>query len=424
MILLLATHDLRQHDNPAFDLALRRASALREEVRVAWVRPDGWGMEGIYGIPRFSEGRKRFWESSWSAFAGSCAARGLGVEVMEGGLDLFFERNGVPREVLFSRAFSSNEAVRERVWGESCARRGAAFCAVEGHDLFQEAGLGFPLERFPATFTPFRERVEKSGVVLGESAGIGGDALAGDGAEPRLGEGLQSFPWGGSEREALERLRWYVWESQGLRRYKETRNGLMGSAFSGKFSPWLATGALSVRRIWWETLRHEREYGATDGTVWMRVELLWRSYFLWNARVRGSALFRRDGWNGRGSSGRVGREHDAVAFLRWCEGRTGDGLVDAGMRELVATGFMSNRVRQNAASYLIHELGCDWRAGAAFFESHLLDYEAGSNWGNWAYIAGVGSDPRPVRRFNTGEQAERYDSDGAYRQKWLGNSLA
>ena len=85
---------------------------------------------------------------------------------------------------------------------------------------------------------------------------------------------------------------------------------------------------------------------------------------------------------------------------------------------------MSNRVRQNAASFLIHELGCDWRAGAAFYESYLLDYEAGSNWGNWAYIAGVGSDPRPVRRFNTRDQAERYDPDGEYRRRWLGVARA
>ncbi len=419
MILTLATHDLRMHDNPALAAAQRRSAELGESLRVGWVRPDGWEEIGIYGIPRFSEKRKRFWESSWNAFAAECASRGVEADVIEDGLEGFFKERGAPSEIFVSRAFSLNERVRERGWSEFCARHGTVFFPIEGHDLFEESGLGFPLERFPATFTPFRERVEKSGVVAGGGDGETEALLLGEGAS-RRGDGPDSFPWDGSEWEALERLRWYFWESEGLRDYKRTRNGLMGSAFSGKFSPWLATGALSVRRIWREALRHEEERGPTDGTVWMRVELLWRSYFLWNARLRGAALFRRAGWNGRRALGNGDCSHDSGAFLRWCEGRTGDDLVDAGMRELVATGFMSNRVRQNAASFLIHELRCDWRAGAAFFESHLLDHEAGSNWGNWAYIAGVGSDPRPVRRFNTREQAERYDPDGAYRRRWLG----
>jgi deoxyribodipyrimidine photo-lyase len=422
MILFLATHDLRMHDNPALAQALRCSEERGEPLRVARVRPDGWGGEGLYGIPRFSAGRMRFWESSWSAFAAAC--RSCGWEVTEGDGELFTEESSAPVAVFVSRAFSWNETVREREWSEWCARRGVRFCAVEGHDLFAEAGLGFPLDRFPETFTPFRGRVEKSGVLLGCVEGGEGERVVDDEGLSGFSDGVDSFPWSGSEREALDRLRWYVWESEGLRRYKETRNGLMGSAFSGKFSPWLATGALSVRRIWRETLRHERRFGATDGTVWMRVELLWRSYFLWNAFLRGTALFRRSGWNGRSASRGADGAHDTGAFLEWCEGRTGDGLVDAGMRELVATGFMSNRVRQNAASFLIHELGCDWRAGAAFYESYLLDYEAGSNWGNWAYIAGVGSDPRPVRRFNTRDQAERYDPDGEYRRRWLGVARA
>ena len=107
-------------------------------------------------------------------------------------------------------------------------------------------------------------------------------------------------------------------------------------------------------------------------------------------------------------------------FDRWSQGKTGNALVDAAMTELVLSGFLSNRARQIAASYLIHDLKDDWRLGAAFFEQHLLDYECASNWGNWAYIAGVGNDARPLRAFNTTKQALQYDPDGSYRDLWLG----
>ena len=93
---------------------------------------------------------------------------------------------------------------------------------------------------------------------------------------------------------------------------------------------------------------------------------------------------------------------DRRVFEAWCEGRTKCDFVNANMRELAATGFMSNRGRQNVASYLVHDLGVDWRLGASWFEHHLLDHDPASNYGNWIYLAGVGNDPRPNRKFNTG----------------------
>jgi deoxyribodipyrimidine photo-lyase len=80
---------------------------------------------------------------------------------------------------------------------------------------------------------------------------------------------------------------------------------------------------------------------------------------------------------------------------------------------------MSNRGRQNVASYLIDQLKLDWRLGAAYFEEQLIDYDVSSNWGNWAYLAGVGNDPRGKRVFNTEKQAKDYDADGQYRKLWL-----
>jgi deoxyribodipyrimidine photo-lyase len=79
---------------------------------------------------------------------------------------------------------------------------------------------------------------------------------------------------------------------------------------------------------------------------------------------------------------------------------------------------MSNRARQNVASYLVHDLGQDWRWGAAFFECHLLDYDVASNWCNWAYIAGVGNDPRAGRKFNVEKQAKDYDPQKIFIKLW------
>ncbi len=111
-------------------------------------------------------------------------------------------------------------------------------------------------------------------------------------------------------------------------------------------------------------------------------------------------------------------KRDLARFQLWKEGKTGDSFVDANMRELAATGWMSNRGRQNVASYLIHDMQVDWLLGAAYFESQLIDYDPCSNYGNWAYIAGVGNDPRPVRKFNTAKQAQDYDPQRTYRKLW------
>jgi len=88
------------------------------------------------------------------------------------------------------------------------------------------------------------------------------------------------------------------------------------------------------------------------------------------------------------------------------------------MRELQATGYLSNRLRQVVASYLVHELGGDWRAGAAWFEAQLVDYDVYNNQGNWLYIAGRGTDPRGGRRFNIQKQLSQYDAEGQYLRLW------
>ena len=107
------------------------------------------------------------------------------------------------------------------------------------------------------------------------------------------------------------------------------------------------------------------------------------------------------------------------AFAAWCEGRTGEPLVDAGMRELAATGRMHNRMRMVVASHLTRTMGYDWRLGERFFARSLVDYDPASNSGGWQWAAGGGAEAMPMfRRFSLARQAARHDPDGAYVVLW------
>lgn len=193
---------------------------------------------------------------------------------------------------------------------------------------------------------------------------------------------------------------------------------MIGADYSSKFSPWLALGCLSPRYIYQQVKVYEAEYGSNDSTYWLIFELIWRDYFRFVMKKHGRKVFFLDGFNGAIASG---RERNTELLQRWINGETGDAFVDANMRELKYTGFMSNRGRQNVASYLIDQMQIDWRLGASYFEEQLIDYDVASNWGNWSYIAGVGNDPRGKRVFNTEKQAKDYDPEGDYRTLWLGS---
>ena len=174
------------------------------------------------------------------------------------------------------------------------------------------------------------------------------------------------------------------------------------------------TGCISPRRIRSEVKRYECTYKPNQSTYWIVFELMWRDYFKFIAIQHGSRIFHKSGLKRKLVPGNQNKK----LFDEWKKGATSDAFVNANMRELLNTGYMSNRGRQNVASYLIHDLGIDWRLGASWFEHLLLDYDPSSNVGNWIYIAGVGNDPRPVRKFNTSKQAETYDRKKQYRNLW------
>ena len=107
-----------------------------------------------------------------------------------------------------------------------------------------------------------------------------------------------AFPFHGGERAALDRLRSYLWETNSVARYKETRNGLVGADYSTKFSPWLALGCISARRIHWELDRYERQRTKNESTYWVRFELLWRDYFRFVSLKYGDKIFYPYGMKG------------------------------------------------------------------------------------------------------------------------------
>ena len=219
----------------------------------------------------------------------------------------------------------------------------------------------------------------------------------------------------GGETEAWKRLRYYIWESDLIATYKETRNGLIGGDYSTKLSPWLALGAISPRSVFGEVKKYEAVRSKNSSTYWLVFELMWRDYFRFIAKKHGDRIFKITGI--KQIDLRLNK--DLNSFEKWKGGKTGIDFVDANMLELKRTGFMSNRGRQNVASYLVHDLKVNWTWGASYFETMLIDYDPCSNWGNWNYIAGTGNDPRKNRYFNIENQANKYDPYGNYKRYWL-----
>jgi len=298
-------------------------------------------------------------------------------------------------------------------------------------------------ERFPLVFSDFRRNLERSPeapLPPPDFTGLGWTGADWPEAWPR--EWLQSpdpapvadpqadpyrdpqsdrrsaFPFRGDEPTALARLQHFCGGSDGLRHYKARRNGLVGTEFSSKLSPFLAVGSLSVRRIWQEILRYQAIHGADEGSEWLKQELLWREFFLWSEQRHGAAFHGASGLQNRQPAWIENRE----LFERWCRADGGHPLIDAQLRELLATGYLSNRGRQWVASHFINSLQLPWIWGARFFEWWLIDAEPALNTGNWAYLAGVGSDPRSFggspRRFDLERQVGLYDPGQTHRQRW------
>jgi deoxyribodipyrimidine photo-lyase len=191
---------------------------------------------------------------------------------------------------------------------------------------------------------------------------------------------------------------------------------MVGADYSSKFSAWLALGCLSPRYIYEEVKKYEKQFGANESTYWLIFELLWRDFFRFMFKKYQTKFFL---YSGIKTDKVNSKSLNQKLLSQWINGKTASDFINASMLELKQTGFMSNRGRQNVASYFCNELNMDWRLGASYFEEQLIDYDVCSNWGNWAYLAGVGNDPRAHRYFNIEKQAKEYDKNSIFRDLWL-----
>ncbi|MBU3671143.1 MAG: DASH family cryptochrome [Sinobacteraceae bacterium] len=431
LALLWHRTDLRLSDHPAL-----RAAAQASSGRVL-------GVMVLPEITRASPRRVGYLLQTIEELRAAWRAQGSALIVLRGKaherIPALAVELGV-REVHTAPCPAFDEQLENAAVQQALAAHSIALVVHDEVTLIATPDLPFAIDALPDVFSNFRRAVEREGAwgalvreplepcalaclpvsLVTEldartEATLAAEDLGAARSAAQQHDPRSAFHCQGGRSHALARIRHWFWDTDSIARYKQTRDGLQGADFSSRLSPWLALGAVSPREVAKEIHRYERERTANESTYWLGFELLWRDYFHFWVRRHGRRAFAAAGVRGRTPCG----AQDAALFDQWCRGRTGEPFVDAAMRELAATGQLSNRARQNVASWLTRTAGIDWRWGAAWFEQQLIDFDVGPNWGNWQYVAGVGNDPRN-RVFNVKSQAERYDPDGAYQALWLG----
>ena len=437
--------DMRLHDNPALVKSAQLCVANQDATVVPVFCFDrrifGADATSEFGSLKCGPRRAKFVIESVEDLRKSLEAKGSQLLVSSGRPEEFMatliQQNkalGCPFEVVYQDEVCSEEvAVANKV-----TRLFSKSHAVWGSTMYDKDDLPYAknLQDMPDTFTPFRNKVEKNckiqkplhppkqlpfpsnleGVSFASKylptlQDLGYTAEQAKSVEEVDPRGVMEFK--GGETAALARVQDYIWDKDLLHKYFDTRNGMIGADYSTKFAPWLAHGNLSPRFVAKECRRYEEERVANKSTYWVVFELLWRDFFKFFSLKHGDTMFFPGGTTGSNKEWK----HFQKNVKAWKEGRTGFPLVDANMRELACTGFMSNRGRQNVASFLALELNQDWRYGADYFEEILLDYDVHSNWGNWCSAAGMTGGR--LNRFNIVKQSKDYDQHGDYVRHWL-----
>jgi deoxyribodipyrimidine photo-lyase len=425
-VLLWFRNDLRLHDHAPLHQALKQ----KAEVIPLYCFDPRHFEQTSFGFAKTGAYRAKFLIETVADLRHSLQKKGSDLVIRQGNPEV--EIPELVKALKIDAVYWHEEVTSEETEVDQALETALRSLSVHteiywGTTLYHRDDLPFEIVQLPEVFTQFRKAVEQnspspafdapeqlpalpSEIDLGDLPNLSNLGLEESPIDPR---GV--LPFEGGETAALARLQQYFWTTDRLQVYKETRNGMLGADYSSKFSPWLANGSLSPRKVYAEVKAYEQQRKKNDSTYWMVFELLWRDYFRYVCAKYGRKVFRKGGIRGLP----IEWQQDWKRFDLWREGETGYPLIDANMKEIAATGFMSNRGRQNVASFLTKNLGIDWQMGAEWFECLLIDYDVCSNWGNWNYTAGVGNDARGFRYFNIPKQSKDYDSNGDYVKHWL-----
>nr|GMD08525.1 cryptochrome DASH, chloroplastic/mitochondrial [Ipomoea batatas] len=425
-------NDLRVLDNEALYKAWISSEAV---LPVYCVDPRLFSTTHYFGFPKTGALRAQFIVESLADLKRNLMKRGLNLLIQHGEPEeilpslaktynahtVYAQKETCSEELNVERAVSKN--LRDAIQPSSNSKNATRLELIWGCTMYHIDDLPFNCKDLPDVYTQFRKSVESKSVIrncikiptsLGPSPSV-----AEWGSVPEVTQlGLQPEKAGMKFVGFVHLLAAkfpFANDLDLLKIYKETRNGMLGPDYSTKFSPWLASGCLSPRLIHAEVKRYEKERLSNASTYWVLFELIWRDYFRFLSIKVGNSLFHPGGPRKLNSNW----SKDQKLFDAWRNGQTGYPLIDANMKELLTTGFMSNRGRQIVCSFLVRDMGIDWRMGAEWFEACLLDYDPCSNYGNWTYGAGVGNDPREDRYFSIPKQAQNYDPEGEFVAYWL-----
>ncbi len=418
--------DLRLHDNET----LVQAIAQSDEIIPVYCFEDDHYKTSEFNFLKTGNFRAQFLLESLQGLDKHLRELDSGLLIMRGNaaqeitkVAAYFGAQKVFAKKEVAHDEKNTEAVVEKkLWEINCTLE-----TYSTSTLYHAVDLPFSIKDIPNIFTNFRKKVEKESsirpifdapkqIISPKIKQWELPSLQQLGLTPTIKDTRQVIDFKGGESEGYKRLHHYFTKTKAISSYKETRNGLIGANYSTKFSAWLANGCLSPREIYYELKKYESVYGENESTYWLVFELLWRDYFRFMIKKHRNSFFLQAGIKAVESNLKT---HSPEILQKWINGQTGVDFIDSNMLELKYTGFMSNRGRQNVASFLVNDLKLDWRFGAAYFEQQLIDYDVCSNWGNWAYLAGVGNDPRGNRYFNIEKQAHDYDSNELYRKTWL-----
>jgi deoxyribodipyrimidine photo-lyase len=320
-----------------------------------------------------------------------------------------------PEAVYSNRDYEPYARKRDVSVGQLCKEKGIEFIQYKDHVIFETTDV-VKSDGSPYTvFTPYKRRwLEK---------------LQGEGGMSDAQGPLRSFPSQGKIKEgALNQhrqrsLEWPSLNDMGFNRSnmpippKEVSQAIIALYDKNRNFPSVdGTSKLGIHfRFGTISIRDKARKAMLLNETFLS-ELVWRDFYsmiLWHFPHVASRSFRPE-------YDEIAWRNNEMEFTAWCQGMTGYPIVDAGMRELLATGYMHNRVRMIVASFLTKHLLIDWRWGEAWFAAHLLDFDLSSNNGGWQWAAGCGTDAAPYFRvFSPDAQTEKFDKDNKYIRKWI-----